>query len=1479
MQSSGAQKWPFVVLILVAALMLPVPPVRAQAGSPVGDQLVGTLLGTPSTQSVQDARESTSHPGLSDFVFLPNGDTVFASSVENRLFRAGPDGLVVPFAGNGGYANGGDGGEAIAAGIANPQRLAVDDAGNVYVAHWSGEASGASWIRRISPSGTISKVAGGARPGCPVAGSLANGADLGAVSALAASADALYFAVTSCGRIYRIGADGLISVFAGQPTTDPGGVELRYDFFSAPAKRAIFVDITGLAVDKAGNVLVADRHWQKILRVTSAGVVLRVAGTPSDLAGGRREGAATGIFFPLITSIAASPDGSILVTQTSPQPGGTTGELGLIDTGGVYRILFTLDGANGRPAASLGSHLIVPDLVRMAPDGAFYVRDSSSGIVLRVLPNGAAQAFLGLPPKPEIVTMNGKLSSFEVRYTTKPVADTAGNLYVGALGKLYKLSPEGELTHIAGNGGATSGGGNSPLDAALGIDFTGRFEELQIDDAGNLYWRVTGGIRKLSKDGVISDVVGRQGNDLPSGLIEGQPARSLAFGRIAQWSVAGNGDVYFVYTIPPGGFVTSPAIWRVGADGLVRRVAGTTRYEATLPNPDGKPALEAVFFTVDQMSVARDGGVFFAVRGSIFRIDPLGIARLVAYAPAGTALSDGMPTVSAPSEVRGLLALAADQLLAAPKGEPSKLAKYTVGGTARLWRDAAYGTPVNDGAFLKEDRFSSGSTLPLLMPDGGLAWIEVQRERSIVRRSFPVPAGCSYTINANELTAGGGNSLLSLTLTAAPECPWTVGSSSNWVEILSARYGKGAATISLRVNANAAPEERVATLRVAGKEVLVKQGASVRTDIFVVSPASAVIPPGGGSVRVTISASAGLSWQVGLPEVPVGIEGPSAGSGSGSFVLSLGALPAGVSERTAVVSVNGKSVTLRQAARLVPVPVTIDSTLVGTKAVIDLVERTLPYAAQWAPGSIHLFQAQPFTKVSDQTIVQFENFGAGNATAEQVFMAPPVSSTLTARFRRLHLLKAGKDIVGQSALVGLAPSFLGIPVPREIASSSMNVDGFAMWYPEGSRVEIFAPMAAGVAFTGFTGAQSTTENPAAISMQAPANLTAHYAQANGPSPMFLFGAEPQWWFYGDERKANSVQVTVEEFQKNDGPLSRRFVAYESPVGTPDWLRFYTGSSAAPHTPFTLEVGVDAAKAAGLKLMDPAGSTYAATVYLYEPGKSIGWFNATAKVSPTPEDDLPWIAAVTDAGGFRQSTSAGYPPRLLTSPGMILSLFGLRFGARTLNAPALPLPVSLGGVSVEFRVNSRGAWMQAPLFFVSPTQINFQVPPGASFASREDIDFRVRTSATVVSEPWRTVTARRAASLFSADSSGGGAPAGFYVRVAPNGQQRRGELYRCENGVCSVPAVSFGGPDSDIFLEIYGTGFRNLDAPENLRAYIGGCAAEVTFAGPHAQFAGLDQVNVKVPRDIRKGVPLDLYIWVRTEEPRWAASNRLVVRFE
>lgn len=1465
-----------VCILLAAALTLAIFPARAQApNSPVGNHLVGTILGTPETQSEGDFREQTDHNGFGDFVFRSNGDLILTGRKENRLYRVGADGMVVPFAGDGSATGGGDGGQALEAGIAMPSRLAADASGNVYVSHWPGELGTITRIRRISSSGVIDKVVGGDTAECPEAGSPASSASLTGVGAMAVSQDAFYFSVDGCNMVYRVGADGLVSEFAGTNRYDPNRVDLNKKPLAFPANRVAFERIVALAVDAGGNVLVADRTLRMIFRVTPDGVAMRIAGIPLSIEAesAPREGSANSVLFPAIWSMAMQRDGSILVAQASDVIVGEREELGMIEPDGNYRILFTSDEANGRPSASLGVGRVVPNLVRVAPDGGIYIRDRFSGMILRVLPNGSVLHFLGKSSNPEQVVTNGRESIFEVRISTKLVADSEGNLYVGGLQKLYRLSPDGTLTHIAGNGAPPSVDGAPPLETGLAIRDTLTFAELQIDGSGSLYWESSGRIRKLTKDGVLSTIAGSGIGSIYPGPIEGLPAKSLKIMSFPAWVVAANGDLYFILAPRSPGYVAYPAIWRVGADGLTQRVAGLVNGQGTT-DLNGAPAKQVNLQGLERLSVAPDGTVYFGLSKGIYWIDSQGIIRLAANGDGRFPVSDGGSTITAPPSRGTLRASASDQVLVAG-GSPLSLARYTVGGTVQVWRDGASGALRNDGAFLKDDRFVDTSTV-IPLPDGGIAWLETHRDRSVVRRSFPVPSGCTYAINVNEISVSGGNSLPQVTLTTGANCPWTVGTSANWVEILGPRYGKGTVTLNLRTLANVSPVEREATLRIAGKEVRVRQGASTLPNIFVVSPVSAEIPPAGGSVQVSISASSGMPWQVALPGVPVNIQGPSAGSGSASFVLSLDALPANLNTRTAIVTINDKTVTLRQTAVPSPVPVTINSSIPGTKATIDLVERTLPYVAQWLPGSYHLFQAAAFTKVTDNTLIQFQNFGTNDSKAERIFITPSVPSTITAEYRRLHRLRVRSLLQGSSPTSIPATNFRGITVPQEIVPTIYEPAASAGWYPEGARVEIFAPESSIEKFAGFTGGLTTTENPTSVQVSAPTFINANYtSDYSGPGGISVSG-NVEWWFYGEGRQANAAQLSVETYPEDPQAELRRFVAYQSPIGSPEWLALRSSNARVP---LTLEVGVDAGKAADLP-STAFREAHQAIVYLHQPGAFTNRFWASARIESVPGGALPWISALTDAGGFRQSVGGGGWSAMDVAPGMILSIFGLRLGSQTIDAQSLPLPTELGGVSVELQMEGTDTWTPMPLFFVSPTQINFQISPTANWSeSRSLARFRVRTGVNSVSESWHARIRPRSVSLFSADSSGSGAPAGFFVRVLPNQTQQRGELYQCSNGTCVVPATAFGGPDNNLFLELFGTGFHNAGLPDLIRAYIGGRPAEIAFAGPHPVYVGLDQVNIKVPRDIAKGSSQDLYVWVKNEGGAWIVSNRLTVRFQ
>lgn len=1470
-----SHRFPLCLSAIALILLVLSPPCQAQApNSPVGNHLVGTVLGTPSTTSIGDSRLAAMFDAVSDAAFLPGGDLLVAEFRQNRVLRVSSDGIVRVFAGNGQTGISGDGGAATEAEIPKPVRLAVDAAGNVYIGHLSNDGTGGR-IRKVTPSGTLSTIAGNGEVGCPEIGALAVESPLAYVGAMTADAESLYFFADTCRAVYRIKSDGSIDYLIASPPLNPNGTRNFSQSTSAiPAVELSPGTVRDLAMDEAGNVLVAADATGRILyRITPAGVALHVAGS-LNAQSTLREGPAVDVYFSRLESIAVLPNGGIAVAQNaSTATASLRQEVGVVSLSGEYSILVTGDGAGGNPTTHHPGGNLVPAEICVSPDGAIYVSDLRSSAIVRVNQDGTTTPYLSrLPPAAQIVP-NGTQPVWQVSAMSNLSTDAANNLYFSAEQRIYRLSPEGALTHIAGTGQlSTSPDGTPPLETAVG-----QIARLESDSAGNQFWpsAVNGQsvVRRLNSAGEISTVLG--GGSDPSSY-EGKLATSLSIEFPGFWDVAANGEIYFLERALFSD-TESDRIWKVGLDGRVTRVAGKLSggYSGVL---DGIVAREAGLKSIIRFAVSPSGIVFFATNGlpnfGIYQIDSEGTIRLVSLQSNSTGkASDGDPTIGAPSVPGFAFRPIADDRLLLAAGSPRALAEYIVGGSVRVWRDSSQGIAAHDGGFVKDESYVDFANI-VQLADGGIAWTEFFSGLFRVRRSFPIPDGCTYTPSATEIPVSGGNVLTQVTLTTGANCPWTVGASASWLEILSPRFGKGTVTINLRALANPSPSERTAVLLIAGKELLVHQAPSTLPNIFVVSPSAANVPATGGSVEVTISASPGLPWQVALPGIPIAIDGPAAGTGSAMFVLTLEELPANVNERTAIVTVNDKTVTLRQIAQAAPVPITITSSPTGSKATIDLVERTLPYVAQWVPGSYHYLQAAAFTKVSDSTLIQFRSFGTGSTSEEQVYIAPSSPATLVAQYRRLHLLRAWPLVQSLPSTFSPIFNFRGVAVPAELQPISPEVGAEAMWFPEGSTVKIFAPEETGVRFVNFTGGLSTTENPSTVLMNAPATITANYTTDLTQQQPLLVGGAPMWWFTGNSRSASAAQVTVVPASPDAQPELRTFVAYHAAIEAPDWI---TLRPSNPIAPLSLEVGVDAAKAEAA-LASPLG---AATVYLQSPGMRTASFPVAAIVRDTPPISWPWISVITDAGGFRQSVNDLNTHTLSVAPGMILTVFGINFGTQSQDAIAVPLPTTLGGVSVEAQQGGSGPWIPMPLFFVSPTQINFQVSPSL-FAGNEAatlVSFRVRIGPSNASDPYHARLRVRSVSLFSADVSGGGAPAGFYVRVLSNQTQQRGDLFTCSNGTCAVPAIAFGGAGNDLFLELYGTGFRDAGFPGKIRAYIGGREAEVTFAGPHPVFVGLDQVNVKVPRDIPRGASLDLYIWVQNEDNPWMASNRLTLRFE
>ncbi len=1441
------------------------------SGDPAGGHLVGTIIGVPDTGPIGGFRTDARFMTVSDFGFLPNGDMLIADSGQDRVFRIGPDGIVRLFAGNGLRAQFDENVPAGETPLPRPGPMAMDGAGNTYVAVTPPPASKyANYIRRIAPDGKVTTIAGNGQEGCPEDGALATQSPIALLRTLAAAPDGtLYFTAAQCMFLYRLEPNGLIRVVAGSGPGQP----FRWPTPDSPAhaNEVLFVSVRDLAVDVALEPVSVFANG--ILRVNREAIAMHVLGSSVPVFS-ERQGDASKVSFVGLNSAATLADGSLAITFDGRDDRALIRpEIGIIGPDGIYRILASKDSYAGSAGLSYNNAPLRPSLVRADPLGNLYFLDMTTGVIFRLPTTGAPVAFAGAFPRNPEYSLTAIPPVFRGFFHTNPAADAMGNLYFTAVSKLFRMAPDGAITHIAGSGTFTgSPDGTPPLEANL--SFSGY---LGIDGQSNLYWQDANALfRRLSPQGALTTVLG---GGTGYGFIEGQRGTSLGFpiNRPALIGVSALGECFFWW--PKNSQNPIPSIWKVGTDGIATRFAGSA--SPVSPLEDGAPARNVYLADLSHASVSPDGSVYVAfnynaIQG-IFRINPEGTLRLVAGGDSNASVTNGEPTATAaPWVASTFFGENANQLLLSAS-LAGYLARYTSGANVAVLRDADAGHSRRDGDFLRNDRWVQAKEF-ISLPDGGFAWVETHRESKVLRRSFPIPATCAgqYSPGFTEFTAGGSGGRVTLPLTTGPACPWTAGTSSNWIEITGVRFGTGPVNLELRYKPNPSPLPRTASVWIAGKEVTIHQQPSAAQDLFYVTPSSAEIDAAGGSVEVRILASPGLAWAVSLPpQVPVRIEGNSAGTGSATFRLRMDALPSGMAERTARVGLNASTILLRQRAAAQPVPFTISSTLPNDKATIDLVERPLPYTAQWLPGSSHHVRFLPYRAIAERTVSQLIKLGDVPWASTRTVRTPAAGSGLLAEYRTLHFAELRSEASGTPGGVGTVFEYLSEPVPNEFYPQGTSGSTVSGWFPAGSTVGVLATEGAGVQFTGFSGAIEGTNNPASLRITGPVTAIANGTYAMVPPSPYLVTSTPLFQFYGESRAANPWPIAVGlASQPAPEPVPTLFLSRGIRVGEKDWLALRRPSTMPP---FTLEAQILPDGAA--TVIGPERPSRIAQLYLHRPGYAPLVRTLSAELEPVSTSSQPWIAAVTDGGGFRQfptNTNTFNADSPAFAPGMIVSLFGANFSTATASADTVPLPAELAGTRVEVRAAGSAGWVAVPLFYVSPSQINFQIPPTVTEGS---IDVRVVRGQTESMSHPSLLVRPRSASLFSADSSGNGAAAGSYVRVLPDATQQRGDLFRCDDAGCSVNRIAFGSAQNQLFLELYGTGFHNAGLPDSLRVYLGDREVPVEFAGPHATFVGLDQLNIKVPSSIARNTDLDLYLWVRNGDGAWLASNRLTLRFE
>lgn len=447
---------------------------------------------------------------------------------------------------------------------------------------------------------------------------------------------------------------------------------------------------------------------------------------------------------------------------------------------------------------------------------------------------------------------------------------------------------------------------------------------------------------------------------------------------------------------------------------------------------------------------------------------------------------------------------------------------------------------------------------------------------------------------------------------------------------------------------------------------------------------------------------------------------------------------------------------------------------------------------------------------------------------------------------------------------GLQPTFGGV---EDAFIAKLNASGSAIVYSTflgGTRVDngrgIAVDSFGDVCVTGYT---ISSDFPVLNALQPEygGNTDAFVAKLNASGKAFIYSTyiggsgEENTGLVSDNVPTGAIAVDnlgnvylTGKTESIDFPLVRpvqpalrgdndAFILKLDPAGSALIYSTYLGSS------FTGNTGFDE-RGLGLAI-DPFGTVFVTgqvlkndlmTVFPVQANYGGGLSDAfIAKIS-TPEIITPAPVSAASYLGAAHATES------------IVAVFGANLAGGTEIANTVPLPTTLLGATVKVKDKS-GVERSAPLFFVSPGQVNFQIPPGVA-PGKAAITMTNTQGTTNTSTSATIWVGAVAPGIFTANNDGQGVPAALLLRVKADGSQIYEPVARLDEFGRFVPAPIDLGPETDqVFLILFGTGWRGRSDLSKVQVQVGGIAAPVLFAGPQGVFIGEDQINMSLPRSL------------------------------
>jgi sugar lactone lactonase YvrE len=434
----------------------------------VANGIITTVAGSGTAGYTGDGASATAATlDYPDGVVVDAAGNLFIADTSNNVIRevAATSGNIATVVGNATYGYAGDGGAATSAELRFPSGLALDAAGNLYIADTNNNV-----IRKVA-AGVIATLAGNANgasgDGGPATSALLSYAEGAALD----TAGNLYIADSGNNRIRKVAANGTITTVAGTGAAGYGGD-------AGPATAATLNQPAGVALDGAGNLYIADTYNHAIRKVAAAtGVITTVAGNGTQGYSGNA-GAATSAQLAYPYGIALDTAGNLYIADTWNAVIRKVTTAGIISTvAGSNVIAYSGDGG---PATQAG--LNYPYGVAVDSSGALYIADTANSVIRKVATVNITT--MAGTPTAGYAGDGGAATAAELQFPHSVAVDASGNVFIADSGNIVVREVSGgNISTVAGNRGygfAGDGGlsTSAQLDSPYGV---------ALDSTGDVY--------------------------------------------------------------------------------------------------------------------------------------------------------------------------------------------------------------------------------------------------------------------------------------------------------------------------------------------------------------------------------------------------------------------------------------------------------------------------------------------------------------------------------------------------------------------------------------------------------------------------------------------------------------------------------------------------------------------------------------------------------------------------------------------------------------------------------------------------------------------------------------------------------------------------------------------------------------------------------------------------------------------------------